>query len=88
MIDPEFECWIGDDETDVSDMVGYRDAEHAATDFADQWLRFDADRGAKHVDGDPIVVHVRDEFGDVSTWEVQATSSIQFEARQIAGGGD
>ena len=81
---PFWKCWKdGDCEADAK-VLSACDAEQAAQEFADQWLRDDPDRGTRFVNGDPLVVLVRDDVdGELTKWEVQATATVEFSARLI-----
>ncbi len=86
MTTPLYRCWKDGASEDLALVLSCHDSEHAAQEFADRWIRYDPDRLC-HIDGDPIVVNVRDDVdGELTRWEVQATSTIDFAARQIGGG--
>lgn len=81
---PFFKCWRDDQAEDSAKVLSACDNEQAAQEFADQWLRDDPERGTRFVNGEPIVVLVRDDVdGDLTKWEVKATASVEFSARLI-----
>lgn len=81
---PFFKCWKDDQAEDAAKVLSACDAEQAAQEFADQWLRDDPERGTRFVNGDPLVVLVRDDVdGELTKWEVQATATVEFSARLI-----
>jgi len=81
---PFFKCWQDGQPEDAAKVISACDTEQAAQEFLDQWLHDDPDRGARHVNGKPVVVLVRDDVdGELTKWEVQATATVEFSARLI-----
>lgn len=84
MIEPgSFRVWIvGDSAEDAEEFIGYRDAEHAATDFAYQ--RAHSPDHDDFVDGDPVQVFVADSEGKVlGCYEVGAECEVRITCEEI-----
>lgn len=77
-----YRCWHDGDAEEYAHLLECDSAEDAAEQFVNGLVCFPdwSDR----IDGDPFKVHVRDDVdGELTTWEVQATSSVHCSAEQI-----
>lgn len=77
-----YRCWNDGDSEDDATLLECDSAEDAAEQFVDRLVCFPdwADR----IDGEPFKVRVRDDVdGEMTMWEVQATSSVHCFASPI-----
>lgn len=82
MTSPEFKVWLADgSEENADDVLGCIDAEMAAQSYVED-LVYSPD-WSEHIDGEPIVVQVRDPAGVLTKWSARAVSSIDVHADEI-----
>lgn len=82
-----YRCWNDGDSEDDATLLECGTAEDAAEQFVDGLVCLPdwADR----IDGEPFKVRVRDDVdGEMTTWEVQATSSVHCTAWPVYDDGD
>lgn len=81
-ISRDFKCWIpanGDTVSDAIDVCNCDDPEQAAQEL------FEYDPEAIDVDGDPVIVAVQGQDGNVTYWQVYAHSDVWYDAEQVDG---
>ncbi len=80
-----YRCWNDGDIEDAATLLECDSAEDAAEEFIDGLVC--SPDWSHRINGDPFKVHVRDSLGgEMTTWEVQATSYVHCSAVQIEDG--